>query len=463
MKKITGCYSIIFAVLTLFFIAAKSASAAFGISANPYEGGFDLRFGKIDPAMGRVNKEVRVEVTTDIDKQYRVIQVLQEPLTNSQGDKFPQNSFLVYAVPGTNKYGTLSVEMEIPVYMGRKVIYTSNQQGLSDSFALVYSLLVPVDQQPGSYRGRLLFTLEPIGATESPATVILGILAEVEVESRVRITTVSGGRIAQLKPFPPEKRQFDVGVDVLGGMGRQFEITQFLSAPLISPEGNTLDLDSVSVVVRDGHKGRALTEPVPLSLHHQTLYTSGPRGEADSFVVTYGLGDLSGQKAGKYRGKIKYLLEGIQITNPLIDTLDLEIDNPEVLELAVTPEIGKGFLRFDNLKPQEPPRISEVNIEIRSNIGKPYQVSQNITSLFTSKEGKTIPKEYFILKTEAAQIKGKLNYADKTDVRLGEMTLFVSDDRGSSDKFKVIYELSIPPDLKAGDYSTRITYSITAI
>jgi len=43
------------------------------------------------------------------------------------------------------------------------------------------------------------------------------------------------------------------------------------------------------------------------------------------------------------------------------------------------------------------------------------------------------------------------------------MSLFISDEKGSPDKFKVIYELSIPPDLKAGDYSTRITYSITAI
>ena len=463
MKKITGYNTIIFAILAFLFIGVKGAYAAFNISVSPYEGGYDLRFGKIEPAMGRVNKEVIVDITTDINKQYRLIQVLQEPLTNREGDRFPQNSFLVYAVPGTNKYGSLSVEMETPVHMGRTVIYTSNQQGLSDSFSLVYSLIVPVDQPPGSYRGKLRLTLEPIGAAESPATAILDILAEVETESKITITTASGGRMIQLRTSPPEKRYSDVGVDILGGMGRQFKILQLLSAPLISPEGNTLDLDSVNVVVRGGYKGRALTNPTPLSLHQQTLYTSDPRGQADSFVITYSLGDLTGQKAGRYRGKIKYLLEGIQIANPLIDILDLEIDYPEVLELVVTPELGTGFLRFDNLKPQEPPRISEVNIEIRSNIGKPYQVSQNITSLFASKEGRTIPKEYFSLRTEADRVSGKLKYPEKTQVKLGDMILFVSDEKGSPDKFKVIYELSIPPDLKAGDYSTRITYSITAI
>ena len=455
---------IVILTCVLISLSSEDSLAVFNLSATPYEGGYDLRYGKVDATKGRINKELIVDINTDINNQYRLIQVLQEPLTNTQGVRIPQDSFLVYAIRGSNKYGTLSAEAESPVFMGRMIIYTSNQQGTSDSFNLVYSLIIPADQEPGSYRGQLRFTLEPIGSTQSPSSAIINILAEVEAESRFRITTSSGGRIIQLKTYPQEKRCFDVGIDILGGTGRQFSILQLLSGPLISSEGNMFDLDLANFVVQGGEKGIPLNSPTPLSLQQQTIYASATRGQqADSFVITYSLGDLGTQRAGSYRGKIKYLLQAPGMTNPLIDILDLEIDNPELFELVITPELGVGFLRFDNLKPTEPPRISQVDVEIKTNIGKPYQVSQKVASLFTSKEGRTIPGEYFSLRTESVQTKGSLRYPEKQKVKLGDMVLFISDEQGSPDKFKIIYELNIPLDLKAGDYSTQIAYSITAI
>lgn len=462
-SRINPKISILILTCVLISLLSENCLAAFNLSVSPYEGGYDLRYGKIDATKGRINKELTINITTDINKQYRLIQILQEPLTNRQGTRFPQNNFLVHAIRGTNRYGTLSVEEEVPVFMGRSIIYTSNQQGTSDSFTLAYTLIVPPDQEPGSYRGKLRFTLEPISSAQTPATAILDLLAEVEVESTIRVTTSSGQRVIQLCAYPQEKRSFDVGIDIIGGMGREFSITQVVSSHLLSSEGNRFDLNLANLSVQGGDKGLVLSTPTPVSLQRQTLYTSSPAGAADSFVITYGLADLATQRSGRYRGKIKYLLESPGITNPLIDILDLEIDNPEVFDLIITPELGAGFLRFDNLDPHEPPRISEVKAEIRTNMGKPYQVSQHIASLFTSKEGKTIPSKYFTLKTEPEDTKGILKYPEKHEVRLGEMVLFISNQEGSPDEFKIIYELSIPPDLKAGDYSTSITYSITAI
>jgi hypothetical protein len=49
------------------------------------------------------------------------------------------------------------------------------------------------------------------------------------------------------------------------------------------------------------------------------------------------------------------------------------------------------------------------------------------------------------------------------EVKRGSRVLFVSDGRGSPDKFKVIYKLSPSEDIMAGDYSTRITYTLLEI
>ncbi|MFH1578354.1 MAG: hypothetical protein ABIC18_04725 [Candidatus Omnitrophota bacterium] len=461
--RILRVLSIILVSACSVFIVTQNASAAFNVSVTPYEGGYNLKFGKISSTIPQINKEVVVNINSDIGAQYRLIQVLQDPLANSQGVSFPHGSFSVYAIRGTNHYGTLSAEIETPVLMGSTVVYTSNQQGLSDSFTLVYCLVVPPEQDPGSYRGKIRFTSEPIGSSESPSTVIFDVLAEVEAVSRVRVTTSSGGRVVQLKAQPQEKRYAEVKIDILGAMGREYKINQLLSEPLTSSEGVTLDLNSANFVVQGGQNGVALTNVTPLSLRQEALYTSGLRGQADSFIITYGLEDLNNQKAGIYRGKIQYLFEASGVASSIIDTIDLEVDNPEMFDLVVTPQLGTGFLRFDNLKPNEPPRISEVNIEVKTNTGRPYQVSQNIDSLLINKEGETVSAEYFSLQTEADGTIGKLKYPEKTKVQLNDMVLFISDQSGSADKFKVIYELNVPLDLKAGDYSTRITYSITAI
>ena len=59
--------------------------------------------------------------------------------------------------------------------------------------------------------------------------------------------------------------------------------------------------------------------------------------------------------------------------------------------------------------------------------------------------------------------KGSLKCAQKTPIKEGQTILFVSDKKGSPDKFKVIYELAPPRNLQSGDYSTMFTYSVTEI
>jgi hypothetical protein len=172
---------------------------------------------------------------------------------------------------------------------------------------------------------------------------------------------------------------------------------------------------------------------------------------------------LTKEKAGSYKSKIKYLFEGLGFAQErLIETLDLEIDNPRVFDLSVSPQMA-GVIRFRDLMPQQPPKTQEVILEVKTNIGKQYQLTQKVTSLLTSKEGNTIPQENFTLRQEGLETKGTLKCPDKTEVKTGEMVLFISDKEGLADKFKVIYELTIPIDIHPGEYSTGFTYSVSEI
>jgi hypothetical protein len=102
-------------------------------------------------------------------------------------------------------------------------------------------------------------------------------------------------------------------------------------------------------------------------------------------------------------------------------------------------------------------------VEVATNLGKPYQLSQKVESLLTSKEGKTISQENFLFYAEKITEGGVLKQPSRVPVEIGETALFVSDEKGSTAKFKIIYELTIPRDLTAGNYSSQITYSISEL
>ncbi len=447
------------AAVLLFFV---NAYAEFSLSATAFEGGFDLRYGKVVLSLGRINKELSIRITSDIGKQYRLVQNILDPLSTPEGNTIPRDSFIVYGIRGTNKFGTL-VGQEILANPGRQIIYTSNESGSADSFTLVYGLTLPRDIPAGSYRGRISFSIEAVDSSQPPAIVILNVFAEVEVVSTIQIKTVAGSKNILLKADKQDEDTSSVVFNIIGASFGQFRIIQVVPEQPVSSENQQLDWEAINFSGQGAQKGMVINQPIALSDRQQIIYTSSPQGDADNFVIKYSTGDLLQQKSGIYRAKIKYILEGIDsVQTRLLDTFWLELDNPRVFELSVTPEAG-GSIRFQDLKPLAPPKTQEVVLEVKSNIGKQYQVTQNMRGALTNKEGKQLPAENFTIREEALDTKGVLKFSQKAQVKDGQSVLFISDKYGSPDKFKVIYELSLPRDIFPGDYSTNFSYTINEI
>jgi hypothetical protein len=147
-----------------------------------------------------------------------------------------------------------------------------------------------------------------------------------------------------------------------------------------------------------------------------------------------------------------------------LGALDLEIRQERIFEISISPQDQRYSIDFDNLKPSDGPRRNEVLIEVKSNLGRPYQVTQNVISDLANSQGDKISSKYFLLQTlPVNNTRGNLKIMEKTSVEKGNLLLFVSSPEGSTDQFKVVYELTCPADLKAGNYSSKITYTLTEI
>lgn len=452
---------IVFLGMLGILLGSNTCFAAFSLSVSPYDGSFELRFEESDRFQTTAKKEVTVQVTSDIGKRYQVTQTLLSALASAEGVFLPQDAFTVYTLRGSNARGTLGLDSAMPVGLGTTTLYTSDETGQGDTFTLVYTLHYSLVEQGGLYKGRLSFLLEPIDSTQSPVRATLDIELNIKTSAQVEVSLLSGGNTINLSA--PDERGIpaEVTISIKGQPAGQYQIFQQVELPL-GPDTEKL-LDNVYFSSKGAKNGvLAQTGKTPLTAGRALIYTSNPAAADEQIVLTYGLN--AGTTAGRMSGKINYYIES-PAQSALIAGIDIEVEVAPVFKLSATPE-GRGISFADVVPGQLQER--EITIEIDSNLGKPYQVSQRFSSLLTNQQGETISPEAFTLKTAALPgktVKGTMKYPQDTPVQEGETALFISDAEGEAQTFKIIYQLNVGrhTQIKSGDYSAQVVYSMSAL
>ncbi|MBI4707122.1 MAG: hypothetical protein HY761_04250, partial [Candidatus Omnitrophica bacterium] len=443
-----------------------SQTQNFGISYTLTEGGTKLELTPETNYRG-----VNVVVNSNAATQYEVIQRIVQPIQNRDNPNLTLGENLVVrGLRGTNQFGDFRIPTnDVPV-RNEDRLYTSDSAGDSDNFTIVYGI-INIDKIPaGYYQGQIAFVLRPINSNLNEQTQYLYVYVEVSQQAETKAATIEisgplGSRAIELNPKKEGMQTADCLVKINGTFKENISLSHVLQRPLQSNEGNQAGPDIINVEVK-AVKGLGINKPLPFAGISQDIYAADPRNQTDQdFVITYSLGDVSNLKAGRYTSRIVYYLaEGNNPPRP-VGELDLELQIDRVFELVIAPQEQTSAIEFRNLKAGDEPRVSELDLEVKSNLGKPYQVTQNVYSDLTDPQGNTIPGKYFAMRTEGSAdgTKGKLKVLEAQEVKKQDTIMFVSDSKGSPDKFKVIYELTIPEDIKAGNYATRITYSLVEL
>ncbi|MGE5308562.1 MAG: hypothetical protein ACM3OC_05735 [Deltaproteobacteria bacterium] len=449
MKKLT------FLCIAFLLVSFSTALAALNVSVTPFEGGFNLDFGKVTFTPANTQRQVTVRIDNTAGGQYRLVQTMLEPLISAKGDVIRPENFTVYSLRGSNTNGTLYTDYEIPVTPNRTPIFMSNPQGSPVTFTLVYVIKGPCSAPSGQYRGRLRYTLEPVSAPIQQVEAFLDVIAEIQQnEANITISTPTGMKTISVKLTKEGVEGGDVLFSFKNIGGNQGRIFQSFVTPITAVDGTELD-PALLTVQTEGQPA------VEMNGERQNIFTSLPSKDGD-VKLTYGFGS-GAINAGTYRSTIKYSLEGSRGQQDL-GTFQFEASVEKIFDLALSTENGGGTISFRDIKPRQPARTFEVNVAVKTNTGKKYQVTQKNVSGLVNKEGQSIPEQYFTVVTQnAGSTKGTLKCPEKTTIKPGDIVLFVSDNKGSPDSFRIIYELSTPESVKAGDYSASIVYSLSEI
>jgi hypothetical protein len=166
------------------------------------------------------------------------------------------------------------------------------------------------------------------------------------------------------------------------------------------------------------------------------------------------------QVAGRFAGRINYTVES-EVYNQTFP-VDLEVEVEPVFELSTAyPPEG---MKFTRLLPNGEPQYKEVIVTVNSNTGKPYWVSQNLSTSLTNEKGDQIVGDHFTIKQEVLDNgDGKVESNDFMPLKTGDSALFYSDKFGSPVKFKVVYRLRPYQGMQPGDYQTAVVYTLGEI
>ena len=136
-----------------------------------------------------------------------------------------------------------------------------------------------------------------------------------------------------------------------------------------------------------------------------------------------------------------------------------------VLELAVS-QAGQSELKFGDITPSSlgPTTSPEktIVIEVQSNTGERYQVTQTFAGALENASGQKIDFENLKFRSRSSGNTGN-PVASLTPAAGSAQTIFISDNAGTNEIVSVDYELTIPASQAPGDYSSLLTFTVSSL
>jgi len=446
----------IYVLIMVSMMIMTQVYADLALSVIPYEGGTDLRFERVESGLID-NKEVKLRITSTDSTQYQVFQRMIEPLTNERGVRLPEYAFEAYSVFGSNASGTLYQEDPLALGYADQLLYTSSAAGNSDTMSMIYRIRGDQLNASGNFFGKIIYTLQSIGGSNQ-ATYIFNVYVSSSGEFKAELISSTGSDLLNLNSQTQADNQVFATISFDSNFSQDIRIYQEIISFPVNSEGKELSEDAVRFFVAPNAAGNVYhNTPTYLSRKQQLIYSSGQNN--DSFNIYFNLDReiLVNQSSGTYKSRIEYSIESQDAYKKLF--LDLEVDVEPIFELEV--KFPPEGVSFSGIKPNDQPQTKEVIVKVRTNLFRPYIVSQTVDHLLVDSKGEKLDPELFTVKTEliGAEI-GEAGFNEFTTVSLGDSVLFFSDNKGVPTEFKVTYKMESNFGVVPGDYSTALSYSL---
>ncbi len=449
--------SLFFCLLLIFCFLTPSVYANVSLSVNSIDGGSGIRFDRVSPGL-KNTRQLQIRVSSNGGKQYQVFQRVFEPITNEKGQSLNLSAIETVTLPSSNTSGTLYLQNVDHLSYSEQLIYTSGQGGESDSFGVAYNASPELISGSGNFRGKVLFTVRSLGAGDQNETIVDFTLDNKGGQIQVSVVGDHESKRVHIKDTDVSEERADfVKVSFSNNGAEEIKIYQeFVSVP-VNERGTDIPLDAIRVSVQ-GNGGPNIRSGDGSLGRSRVLLYSGSANE-DEFAVYFLVNSERIQQidAGLYKGQVRYIVESG--SNHQEFSIDVEYEVQPLFTIdVILPSEG---ISFGHVLASSPAQEKQVLVTVRSNLHKPYQVLQNMTSVMTNEKGKEFDRKYFNFKVDlSTNQKGHTKYADFSTTEKGEYPIYYSDAQGSPVELTVIYQLKGYFDMNPGNFVAPLKFSL---
>jgi hypothetical protein len=446
-------------ITVLFFLIGLTqvCFAAVSLSVNPIDGSNSLRFDRMPTAQAESKQEIHIRVSSTNGNQYQVFQRILEPLADEKGEPLNLQAIETQTLSNSNSSGTLYLQNSDHLSMGDQLLYSSSQNGQSDSFIIGYSLNQSLINVSGTFRGRLVFTVRGMGNASSDQ-VTIDVFLKTSSSLKISVKGAHDPTRIHIKGSNTSEKTADfVNISYSGNSGQEIRIYQAVETLPQNETDQELRSDVLQIDAQGQTEGLRIQGPTSLRVARSLIY-SGNKNE-DNFNLYFLINNdqIQQQEAGAYKGRVKYIVETDQGRQEFPVDIDCDIP-PEFTMNVITPP---GGVSFSHVLANSPPQDKEVVVTVLSNLHKPYQVLQDLQTSMTNSQGKEFDNKYFTIQVEIPSgQKGQTNFTEFSPVQTGEYPVFSSDSMGSGATFTVVYRLQGHEQMSPGNFSAPIRFSL---
>lgn len=154
---------------------------------------------------------------------------------------------------------------------------------------------------------------------------------------------------------------------------------------------------------------------------------------------------------------------GPALANSATATVNVSCTILPLFEMEISGPTG-GNIEFGTIT-KDPDRnvdiaAPEVVINAKSNLGQPYIIKHELVTPLASDDGAVLPDGSMSVNATSA---GEGSTAKDQAVGTDSEVLYQSDAAGKSDTITARYNLNVHPDQSAGDYQSKLLYTIVTV
>jgi hypothetical protein len=281
-----------------------------------------------------------------------------------------------------------------------------------------------------------------------------------EASIQLTVSPLSGGRLMRFGRIDSgNELSQEVRVRISSNQGKQYQVLQRFEQLLVNDQGQTIPSSAIQVRSLSGSNGSGSLDaqtPEPMGFSDQLIYTSGPGGESDSFVLVYSIQAERVSGRGQFNGSMVFTVNALGSGERTSAVLNVSLDAHGQLHVEVS-----GSRRRDRVSVGNTDQSVEdvLRISYEGHRGGAIRIYQEIDGMPRNDENDSIQLQKILFQTAGVSENAlRARFPESLQSR----RVLIYDGLAERDQFDVRFFLN--PDegdaLRAGTYISNALYHI---